>query len=298
MNFLLAPLITGFYIGRHSKTKKYRNGLIVLILVIFYHSFSDYIFADHDITAFIIRFLLLGYLSFTPLFFLVSLGALIGGSVQYTGSNPLHLSIVRNLISKRRKGLFYLFLAVALLFIQFRSIDKGIEDLILPYLKYCYAPVTFNNYKASYPILQVINSPEEVSVHSDEWSNLADLKNGNMLQLRFYYNNGNSLYRSINTKLFLREKGVGQFVAKISADNMQPVEQTITLSGNCKKPTYIFEGSKWYSFQSGLKETRPFLNNQTGHEILNPSGLDIGEVLGRPLGYGFVLVKLTCQCDN
>lgn len=289
-NIILVPLLVVFYIGRHSENNKYFNVAITAITVVAYRPVLDFLFHPSKIIPFLIDAVASTYSFFPFLFSVVSLGALIGGYKRcYSDDKCLYISIYKDILHKRKRGLIYLCFVILMFVLSFSQTKGWFENSLSPYFRYLYAPVSFNNNPKDRPLLQIGNFTKQ-----DWWRYSTHLNNGDILSLLFYYNNNSYMYKAKNTRIALRQSDKNHFTAILWADNAQPIQQSVEVIHNCNNSWVTYLNSSWYPNQDTLSRPLPF--SQTGQEVLDPTGLYIGDVDGMWAGQGYLRVRLKFDC--
>jgi len=200
-DFVLVPLVVGFYIGKHSSKNRYLNCFLTVLIVTLLRPTFD-LFSGFDFEKFFLVIFFKGYFISPFLFFLTSLGALIGSFKSYHNDKGLYLTIYRDILNKRKKGFIFLIFALAFSVLSIKALEKEVEDTLSPYYRYAYAPVTFNKHKNDYPLLRVAKATEDNTLN---WPKLTHLSQGDNLALIIYFNNNSYMHRAVNTKLMLRQ---------------------------------------------------------------------------------------------
>ncbi len=296
-NIALVPLFVGFYIGRHSPYKKYFDVAITVSIVLISKPIVDLLFHHFQIVPFITIVLFKGYLFFPFLFGITSLGAWIGSFRLSTNEKALYLRIYRDIYEKRKKGFLYSAIVLLSLASSVETVDKKIEEVLSSYLSLAYAPVTFNSHSKDRPTLQLSNSTKNHGTMN--WVSSTNIDNEDSLALIFYYNNSSRLYKAINTRLALKQSDRTHFTATLWADNAQPVQGTVEFLDACNnQPLFTYQSSSWYPDQMRDNQSKPLPFKQSGQEILNPDGLNIGDVEGLWAGQGYFVVKLRYNCRS
>lgn len=291
-DLILIPLAVGFYIGRHSAKNKYLNCFLITLIVTILRPTFD-LFSGFDFGKFFWTIFFKGYLISPILFLLTSLGAFMGSFMRSHNREGLYLTIFREILDKRKKGFIFLIFTIAFCLLSIKSLEKWIEDILSPYYRYGYAPVTFNKNEKDYPLLQVRKPSEDITFH---FSQLTHLSEGNKLALVIYFNNNSYLYRAVNTKLLLRQTDPYHFIATLWADNAQPIQKSVVIPHNCDTPVFTYVGSNWYSPFKKNSQQLPFA--QTGREILNPTGVNLGDIPGIWAGTGLFVTYLKYHCSG
>lgn len=288
-NIIILPLVIGFYIGRNSDNNKYFNVSATIFLIFLFIFIKDsLLLSDFNI----IRFIAPIVLFFPHFFCLTTLGAMVGCRYARCHSdNALYLTVYRDILSMRKRGIIYLCFALIVFSLNLKPTKNSIETHLFPYLRYFYAPVTFNNNPKDIPLLSVGNASKEPD--SRNWSQEVPLNKREILSVAVYYNNNSYLYKAVNTRLALR-RNKEQYIATLWADNASPIQHSVKLIYDCDNPVFDYINSRWYPNQKLEKQQLPFA--QTGMEILNPYGINIGDVEGMWVGQGFFGVRFQYDC--
>jgi len=232
---ILVPLAVGFYIGRHSANNKYLNCFLITLIITLLRPTFDLV-SDRDIQSFLITIFFKGYFISPILFLVASSGAFIGSFVTSHNNEGLHLTIFRDILEKCKKGFIFLIFALAFAALSIKGLEKWVvEDILFPYYRYGYAPVTFNKDKKDYPLLQ-IGKPSKDNMLS--FPELTHLSEGDNLALVIHFNNNSYTYRAVNTKLLLRQSDTHHFTATLWADNAIPIQQSVEIPHNCNAPVF------------------------------------------------------------
>lgn len=293
-NFFLVPFGVGFYIGRHSNKNSFLNCFLVIALVMLFRPVLD-LLSNRDLSSFLWVIFLKGYFLAPVFFFITSVGAFIGNFKPYHGQNALYLELYRDLLNKHRKGIIFLVLAFVFIALQVDSIEKKVEEVLSPYFKYAYAPVTFNSHPKDYPLLRISKSSKDDPLNLPK---LTSLNSGDDLALFIYINNNSYLYGAVNTKLSLRQTDQHHFTAILWADNAKPIQKTVEIPHNCTKPVFSYLTSSWYSVLSKSGQPMPIPSGQTGKEILERSGINLGEIPGIWAGTSNFITVLKYECSD
>lgn len=292
----LVPLFVGFYTGRHSEKNRYRNIAIIVVLFFFSGLVLDLLHNPHNWKGFLFTMFFLGYLKIPFLLAITSIGAWIG-SYFFSNEKGLHLLMYRDIHEKRKRSWVYVGVFIFAFVLKIESINKSVEDFLVPLFRYTYAPIKFNNHSKDRPLLQLSNSTIEKG--TPNWRDSIKVQSGDELSLLIYYNNNSYLYKAINTKLVLDFIDKNHFTAALWADNAQPVRQSVAVTHYCKNfPMLTYLKSAWYPNQYEYNWSMPLPFEQSGHEILTRTGLNIGDIDGMWVGQGFFIISLSFQCTN
>lgn len=206
----------------------------------------------------------------------------------------IYLTIYSNILEKRKSGFVFLLCVIAFLALSIRSVEKGVEDILSPYYRYAYAPVTFNKDPKDLPLLWA-GKPTKDAVN--DWPKITHLSKGEDLYLIVYFHNNSFLYKAVNTKLRLRKDDAHHFTAILQADNATAIQQKIEIRHNCNNPNFPYVKSDIY-WTMLMHEPVPLTSEQTGPETLISTSRDIniGEVLGSWGGIGNVVTKFKYEC--
>lgn len=293
----LVPLVTGFYVGRHSMRNRYRNVGLTVAIVLLFGPIKDFLFDSYEITSsfvwtFVWTFFKL-YLLF-PFFFIIALLGALGGSLMLSpNDNGLYISIFRDLRNKRKRGYIYLFFVLFAFLLSVGKIEKGIEEFLTPYFQHFYAPVSFNKNPKDLPLLKIADVSNPFA--DKNWTDSIQLNNEDSFALLFYYNNNSYLYRAKNTKLALKQSDA-KYTAVLWADNARTIQDSVALLYQCNKPLFTYINSNWYPNRPINNQSRPLPSGQTGQGILTPNGIDLGDVEGMWIGQGFFVVSFKYNC--
>jgi hypothetical protein len=306
VSFLLVPLSIGFYLGRHSERNKFLHCFFIIVIVTLFRPILD-LFSDRNINAFLLIIILKGFLISPFLFILTSLGAFIGGFFKARHGEGIYLTIYRNILEKRRKGIIFMMVTILMTALSFKGLEKVFfDDLLSPYYKYAYARVDFNKYSKEYhprppltlkeyPLLRAVKPTSE---DPDSWPKLISLSNGDEFAFIFFIINSNYIYSAVNTKLSLLRNDAHHFTATLRADNAEPVRQSIEIAHNCSNPVFSHISNNWYFMYDESKQSLPMPSGQTGLEVLKPTGINLGNLPSMYAGMSNFIIKFKYSCSD
>jgi hypothetical protein len=294
VSFLLVPLAIGFYVGRHSARNKFLYCFFIVVVVTLFRPLLDLI-SERNIEAFLIIVSFKGFFFAPFLFILTSAGALVGGFFRARHGEGLHLSVYRDILEKRQKGIAFAIITILITALSFRGLEKEFFDLLSPYFRYAYAKVAFDTSSTKYPLLRVARP---TSADPDSWPKLTALRDGDVPAFIVFISNENYIYSSMNTKLSLLQNDAHHFTATLWADNAEPVRQSVEIAHNCSNPVFTHISSKWYFILAKSKQSEPMPSGQTGLEVLKPDGINLGNLPGMYAGASNFIVKFKFTCSD
>lgn len=290
-NLLIIPFIIGFYVGRHSDTKKFSNVVLVILLDMGYNLLSNFLSTFNLFALFF--FSLVMYMSFPLILAVTYTGATIGHLFPGNRDRAIYLTIYNGILSYSKKGVIVLLFVLLIFIVKLETIDNKIKDWLTPYLHFGYAPVTFNKLPEDSPLLQ-IRKQKNTEVQ-DKWSNSVTIENGDVVSVLFYYHNNNYLYTAKNLKLFLKpDKHL--LNATLLADNAESLSSSVQIIHTCNHPQFEYLSHSWYPHHS--KEPKPLPNDQKGENILKSDGLNLGDVAGKYVGQNYLVTNLKYYCSD
>lgn len=139
-----------------------------------------------------------------------------------------------------------------------------------------------NNDPQDFATLRVANNTENPAGTTTAWAGTANAKAGDTVSFAIYYHNtGPDTATNVRVRLTPRTTNAGTvqaFTAIVSADNAAPVNGTATVYLSSSQ-TISFDGTTyWYPYNSNPTTQAPLLNGQSGAELFNGVGLNLGNI--------------------
>lgn len=154
---------------------------------------------------------------------------------------------------------------------------------------------SLNNDPQDFQTLLVANNTTSPAGSTDQWRSNASANAGEEVSFEIYYHNtGPDTANNVRVKLTPQTTGVGTshtFTATVVADNAPAVTGSASVSlSSAQSLSFISGMVSWYPDNSNPTVSSALLSGQTGAELFNGNGLNLGNVIPGWSRQGTVIV--------
>lgn len=162
---------------------------------------------------------------------------------------------------------------------------------------------TLNNDPQDFQTLLVANNTTSPAGSTNMWRSSATARAGEEVSFEIYYHNtGPDTANNVRVKLTPQTTGVGTnqtFTATVVADNAPSVTGSAYVSLSSSQSISFIPGMvSWYPDNSNPTVSAGLLSGQTGAELFNGSGLNLGNIIPGWSRQGTVIVTFRVSSDS